>query len=597
MAGAPKLKTAAFEDENKSAFKSNRGDGLAQAKERALALAAEGRAVEIWVQHSDRLARGDGITADHLAEIWFALRRHGVRIRSVQDDSNLEDAIRVVLIGERNNEDSKRKAASVTDGLRREFARGKRGGGQTPDGYEVIRTLIRNGPKYERTWRINPERAPIIQRAFDLYEAGMGFGSVARELNRLGYRTPAGKPWERRRVQGIIGNYWYAGKVAQWGEGSKQDWRRLDEPVVTDGSHPALIDSERFNDIQKLRAKRDPSEGKERVRRGRPHKNHALATLAQCSCGEQMRPSTGSHPRKDGSRQRKYTCVGRGSSCDAPAVDAEVVDAAVIANLDKYLGDFDAWRDAISQNQRGEQQRLAREVERAESDLAAAEKKVALMEADYESHLEDGLSATILPLLEKRRADLERASKRLAASREALLGAANDTPEDDALLDFYVALQRAVQGRLDGADSMSKVNDALKDLFDHFTLTTTDAGVEVKPVLSQATAARIIDGMQEWPNGIEFAGRDVVREEQTGALISFGEPEEAALFEGAEIASRPAPTLTAKPGETPPLRAIQVPAKEFANSVQYGSWNAGSCAPALRRHRRGAIATPTTAMA
>lgn len=59
---------------------------------------------------------------EHLAQRPVQVGRapsHGVRLRSVQDDSNLEDAIRVVLIGERNYEDSKREAAATKDGLRR----------------------------------------------------------------------------------------------------------------------------------------------------------------------------------------------------------------------------------------------------------------------------------------------------------------------------------------------------------------------------------------------------------------------------------------------------------------------------------------------
>jgi DNA invertase Pin-like site-specific DNA recombinase len=53
-----------FYDENASAFTGNRGGDLAAAKDAAIAAGAE-----LWVQHSDRLARGDGITADHLAEV------------------------------------------------------------------------------------------------------------------------------------------------------------------------------------------------------------------------------------------------------------------------------------------------------------------------------------------------------------------------------------------------------------------------------------------------------------------------------------------------------------------------------------------------
>jgi hypothetical protein len=104
------------------------------------------------------------------------------------------------------------------------------------------------------------------------------------------------------------------------------------------------------------------------------------------------------------------------------------------------------------------------------------------------------------------------------------------------MLDFYSALGRAVRGRLDGAGTMGQINDALTDLFAYFELTATAVGVEVRPVLTAATAARIVEGLQAWPEGMEFGGRPVVRDERTAALACFAEPEEAALFEDAELA-------------------------------------------------------------
>src|SRR4051812_47603175 len=59
-------------DENRSAFKGNRGPGLARAKELSIEAARTHGESELWVQHSDRLARGDGRVADHLAEVFFA---------------------------------------------------------------------------------------------------------------------------------------------------------------------------------------------------------------------------------------------------------------------------------------------------------------------------------------------------------------------------------------------------------------------------------------------------------------------------------------------------------------------------------------------
>src|SRR4051794_28867788 len=76
-------------DEGYSAYHGNRGPRLAEAKRLAVEAAREHGQAELWVQHSDRLARGDGEKADHLGELFFEMRRQHVRLRSVQDDSNL----------------------------------------------------------------------------------------------------------------------------------------------------------------------------------------------------------------------------------------------------------------------------------------------------------------------------------------------------------------------------------------------------------------------------------------------------------------------------------------------------------------------------
>jgi hypothetical protein len=100
-----------FHEDAVSAYKGNRGPKLAAALALAERAADEHGEAELWVQHSDRLARGDGRKggARHLGGLYFECRQVGIRLRSMQDDGNLEDAIRAVLIGERNYEDSRRR--------------------------------------------------------------------------------------------------------------------------------------------------------------------------------------------------------------------------------------------------------------------------------------------------------------------------------------------------------------------------------------------------------------------------------------------------------------------------------------------------------
>jgi hypothetical protein len=116
-----------------------------------------------------------------------------------------------------------------------------------------------------------------------------------------------------------------------------------------------------------------------------------------------------------------------------------------------------------------------------------------------------------------------------------------------------------MRGLLDEADTMAKVSHPLRDLVSRFELPTTPSGVEIRPVLSAATAARIIDGLHAWPHELRFAGRDVVRDGPTDALVCFAEPEEAVLFEDAQLRPRPAPTLAASDTAqiVPPLRRFR----------------------------------------
>jgi DNA invertase Pin-like site-specific DNA recombinase len=187
-------------DESASAFRGSRGPGLVAAKRDATQFASRHGAAELWVQHSDRLARGDGLTADHLAEVYFEMRRAKVQVRSVEDDGTFTNPMLVAAIGERNREDSARKSLATRAGKRRRWKGGKVIGGPVHDGYKLAAELDEQGkPITERDGRVvykrvtDPERAPIIERILAMVEAGHSPGAVARSLNQDGLRTAYGE--------------------------------------------------------------------------------------------------------------------------------------------------------------------------------------------------------------------------------------------------------------------------------------------------------------------------------------------------------------------------------------------------------------------
>ena len=66
----------------------------------------------------------------------------------------------------------------------------------------------------------------------------------------------------------------------------------------------------------------------------------------------------------------------------------------------------------------------------------------------------------------------ERIETRPQATEAALDQIPTQAPAD-AMLDFYNELGRAIKGRLTGAGTLARVNDALRDLFSGFFLQAT----------------------------------------------------------------------------------------------------------------------------
>jgi DNA invertase Pin-like site-specific DNA recombinase len=91
-----------YVDEKVSAFTRNRGPGLQDAMRHAEELAQAYGGAELWAQHSDRLARGDGRTARHAVEIALWALKRDVRVRTVQDPDTFRDLLYAVVTGQRN---------------------------------------------------------------------------------------------------------------------------------------------------------------------------------------------------------------------------------------------------------------------------------------------------------------------------------------------------------------------------------------------------------------------------------------------------------------------------------------------------------------
>ena len=271
---------AEYVDEAFSAYTGDRGPGLVDAMAHAEDLAEEQGLAELWVQHSDRLARGDGHLARHTVEIALWALKRGVKIRSLQDPDTFRDLLYAVVTGQRNHEDSRRKGLASAAGRRRAVERGEYTGAK-PDGYRRV-IEVDEGGAIKRRMVIDPARRPVIETIFSMALRGKGTGEIARAISDAGWLTKPRskgqqpKPWTIHCVRGVLKNTRYAGLATHKGE------------VLGRGSWPAYISERQHHRIQAQLARRAPRRGPSR------HEPYILARLASCGrCGSPMHCLTG----------------------------------------------------------------------------------------------------------------------------------------------------------------------------------------------------------------------------------------------------------------------------------------------------------------
>jgi DNA invertase Pin-like site-specific DNA recombinase len=492
-------------DDGASAYKRNRGPGLARAKDRAAAATAGHGRAELWVQHSDRLARGDGLTADHLAEVFFAMRRAGVRLRSVQDDTNLEDVIRVALIGERNTEDSRRKSAATRAGKRRRFESGHAVGGPINDGYRLVAELDEHGAvRLARDGRVasrrerDPERATLIERIFELLESGRTFGDIARLLNAECATTRTGRRWTTRAVREIATNPVYTGQVVMHGERAA-------------GTHPPLIDPVRWQHIQDGLRRLDPAAAQRRKGGRRPVEEYLLRGVGFCS-----RCESPLYTRRR-AMGRTYVCrevreaTGR---CSAPPIPADLLEAGVVADLRELVPRVEGWlADKIAERKQA-RVRLEHALNAERGRLHELECDIDALLGSYRRHLRSGTDLSDVALRALQAAEREAHQQRDAVTAaEARLQEWTVAPAViDSALDYFNGVRDSIATHLDAPDGTPAMRAALShvlsgvwaqmlgdgDIYVYVSLFAAPGEVQyghAKPIWSDL----VVDG-ERWPD-------------------------------------------------------------------------------------------------
>ena len=160
-----------------------------------------------------------------------------------------------------------------------------------PYGYD--KTVVMDGKEKCHTLKINEAEADVVRMIFDMYvNQNIGAVTIAHHLNELGIKPRKKKRWTKETIILILGNVHHIGKVKwNWrktinivedGEITKSRPRsRVEEYLVYDGKHEAIISEEIFYAAQEKQGKNPRTKHETTLR-------NPLAGLMFCQCGNAM---------------------------------------------------------------------------------------------------------------------------------------------------------------------------------------------------------------------------------------------------------------------------------------------------------------------
>lgn len=439
---------AEYADENRSAYHGNRGRDLARAQAHAEDLAREHGECALIIQHSDRLARGDGIQAAHLVEYALWAIKASVKLRSVQDPQTFGDLLYTVVTGQRNHEDSRRKGLAVRDGLERRARKGLVST-RPPYGYRYRDRLADEEAELE----IIPEQAAIVRRIFAEFLAGRSMTFIARGLHRDGVRTRDGGLWRQSTVTQMLPNPIYAGML-----------RYHDE--ILPGRHEAIIDPETWARAQQLLAAR-PARG-----RGRLPKGNHLFRGGMLRCGE---CGWGLIPRTNGRGHQVYYCGGRHAQgrefCSTPHLWRSRIDQAVFNYFAQVALDIEATRRTLAESNDRKLAEIASLRSESEREAQLAEERYQRVRRDYTNG--DITAAEWRELRDDLQAERDAAqaqADRHRAAETQLAETADSVDAEHAALQQLAEIRRAIADDVQGAEGVEAVRAALARLFEAFVV-------------------------------------------------------------------------------------------------------------------------------
>ena len=217
---------------------------------------------------------------------------------------------------------SRNLSNEIKKGLRENVLQGKHAGGPVPYGF-----LTDENKKYV----INEKEAPAVRMIFNLYVAGVHYGTIRKKLFDAGYRNRAGREFTTAGIYEILRNRKYVGDLylgkTLFRKGRRNSHRTSDDVQYYENVIPAIIPRSLFMEVQE---KMDRN--RRRTGSGNAKTVYALSGLIFCGrCGSAMVAHSTKNSR--GVKNYYYRCpkgrlVGE-EKCHQKFVNRDKIETAV----------------------------------------------------------------------------------------------------------------------------------------------------------------------------------------------------------------------------------------------------------------------------
>jgi len=320
--------------------------------QRLMADVAEGKLDCIVVYKIDRLSR----SLMDFAKIMETFEANGVSVVSVTQQFNTTTSMgRLTLNILLSFAQFEREIISerTRDKIAAARRKGKWTGGMPLLGYDVD---TRGGRLL-----VNEEEAARVREIFELYLDRQSLITTAAELERRGWTTKrwvtkkgremGGKPFGKNNLFKLLTNRIYLGKITYKDE-------------VHEGEHPAIVDEEIFERVQRM-LKRNGRTGGAHVKNRHGALLKGLVRCVTCDCA--MAPA---HTVKNGTKVYRYYCCTNAQKrgwhvCPTPSVPAPELERFVVEQVKVIGKDTDLLAETLAESRRQREEAIGKlEVEK-----------------------------------------------------------------------------------------------------------------------------------------------------------------------------------------------------------------------------------------